>query len=122
LPWNYRVSWPIGRLGPDRLKVFALVAAGFASILKMRTIARRLNRLASPNTDFLRWAYCAVLAWRRSQVIRNLPVFQIHSEYDKTLPARLTKPDVVVSGAGHMLPVTHAKIVNEFIRTSLSRC
>ena len=44
------------------------------------------------------------------------PVYHIHGERDRTLPVKLTRPDVIVRGGDHMLPFTFPKQVNEFLR------
>ena len=46
-------------------------------------------------------------------------VVQIHGERDATFAASRTKADVLVPGAGHMLTVTHARQVNEFIHSAV---
>lgn len=120
LPRNWRVCWPFARFGSDRLGMVAGLAARISSVLMSRTVTRRLQHLANPKSTFLRWACGAVLGWRPRHSPRKVPVLHIHGEMDRTLPARLTHPDVVVPGGGHMLPLTHPKIVNEFIRTGLS--
>jgi hypothetical protein len=51
---------------------------------------------------------------------REVRVFQIHGSADRTLPVRHTRPDVVVTGAGHLLPFTHPEAVNDFIRRRLT--
>ena len=46
---------------------------------------------------------------RRSHLKTEEPIF----------PYRLTRPDVIVPGGGHLLPLTHADAVNEFLRSRM---
>ena len=114
LPWGLRALRPVTRLGPEWMGT----AAGVACRLGPRlpgTVAGRLRRLSEPRSAFLRWASWAVLSWRPSPETHRVTVYQIHGAADRTLSARLTRPDVVVAGAGHLLPLTHPDAVGEFI-------
>jgi pimeloyl-ACP methyl ester carboxylesterase len=116
LPWRYRVLQPVARLGPQHLGWVAdSVARWLAPVLPRRT-TETLRRLSGPQSAFLRWASWAALRWRPSPGARRVPIYQIHGAADRTLPIRCTRPDVVVPGAGHLLPLTHADAVNNFIR------
>jgi pimeloyl-ACP methyl ester carboxylesterase len=117
LPWRYRVLRPVSRLGPNHLGwAAAWVNRWLAAALPTGTTSR-LKRLAEPRSIFLRWASWAVLDWRPSPGARRARVYQIHGAADRTLPLKYTRPDVVVPGAGHLLPLTHAAAVNDFIRS-----
>jgi hypothetical protein len=63
----------------------------------------------------LRWASWASLDWRPSRQAQKVQVFQIHGDADRTFPLQYTRPDRVVAGGGHLLPVTHAQAVNDFL-------
>lgn len=114
-PWWYRVLRPVASLGPERLAWAAGLAAGMSAPSMGRRTAARLRRLSQPESEFLRWASWAVLRWRPSPEIGRLPIFQIHGDSDRTLPVRLTRPDVTIAGAGHVLTLTHPREVNEFL-------
>jgi pimeloyl-ACP methyl ester carboxylesterase len=115
LPWELRALRPLAWLGLGQLgRVAAEVGRRLPPSLPGRT-CRRLRRLAEPRSAFLRWATWAVLNWRPSPEARDVRVYQIHGAEDRTLPVRYTRPDVVVAGGGHMLPLTHPETVNEFI-------
>jgi pimeloyl-ACP methyl ester carboxylesterase len=120
LPWQWRALQPLSLLGPTRLGLTAgLFARWSAPSLPIGTI-RRLQRLSQPQAAFVRWASCAVLSWRPSSGVRRVPVYQIHGEVDRTLPVKFTRPDVVVPGGGHLLPVTHPQVVNTFLRQGIA--
>jgi pimeloyl-ACP methyl ester carboxylesterase len=115
LPWQLRALRPLAWLGLGQLgRVAAGAARWLPPSLPGRT-SRRLRRLAGPQSAFLRWASWAVLNWRPSAEAREVRVYHIHGAEDRTLPVRYTRPDVVVAGGGHMLPLTHAETVNQFI-------
>jgi pimeloyl-ACP methyl ester carboxylesterase len=73
-----------------------------------------LRQLADADAAFLRWACGAVLTWPEPPPLAA-PIFQIHGARDHVLPARRTRADVIVPGAGHLLAVTHPRHVNRFI-------
>jgi pimeloyl-ACP methyl ester carboxylesterase len=105
LPWWYRLFRPAAALGPKRLGWCAGLAAG-----------ARPRRLSEPGAVFLRWASWAALSWQPSRGARQTWVLQIHGDADRTLPIRYTRPDWVVAGGGHLLPLTHPQAVNDFLR------
>jgi pimeloyl-ACP methyl ester carboxylesterase len=119
-----RALRPLAGLGLGQIgRLAAGVARWVPPSLPGRT-CRRLRRLATPRSAFLRWATWAVLNWRPSPEAGRVRVYQIHGAEDRTLPVRYTHPDVVVAGGGHMLPLTHPESVNEFIlrRLEKTRC
>lgn len=116
LPWRFRALRPLSRLGPQRLGRAATWVVRWLGPCLPGGVTGRLRRLSRPRSAFLRWAYWAVLTWRLSAEAREVRVYQIHGAEDRTLPARCTRPDILVAGAGHLLPLTHAEAVNEFIR------
>src|SRR5439155_20778958 len=70
---------------------------------------------SNADPELLRWACRAVLTWRPSREHWHVPVHQIHGDRDFILPWRLTKPEVLVRGAGHVLTLWHPIEVNGFI-------
>jgi pimeloyl-ACP methyl ester carboxylesterase len=98
------------------LATFSGAASGWAMGPAQRGV---LRRLADADAVFLRWACGAVLTWPEPPPLA-VPVFQIHGGRDRVLPARRTRADVIVPGAGHLLVVTHARQVNRFIEEKLA--
>ena len=84
--------------------------------------ARRsvLRQFADADGRHVRWAGLAALRWKPTLGPIPCPVFQIHGDRDWLLPFRRTHPDLLVRGAGHLLPVTHPEAVNQFLRDHLS--
>ena len=115
LPWWYRLLRPVTLMSPNGLGWLAGRVAAVSAPSLPRSTARQLRRLSEPNAAFVRWASWAVLHWHPSAGIRKVRVLQIHGDLDRTIPVRCTRPDVVVPGGGHLLTLTHPKIVNEFL-------
>ena len=42
-------------------------------------------------------------------------VAKVHGSRDRLIPRRRIRPDAVVPGAGHLVNLTHAEVVNRFI-------
>jgi pimeloyl-ACP methyl ester carboxylesterase len=121
LPWQIRALRPVARLGPTGLDWIATWVARCPARFLPAGVVGHLRRLSDPRSAFLRWASWAVLNWRPSPEIRSVRIYQIHGAADRTLPVRYTRPDVVVAGAGHLLPLTHPNAVNEFIRQRVAK-
>ncbi|SMP55577.1 Pimeloyl-ACP methyl ester carboxylesterase [Neorhodopirellula lusitana] len=67
-----------------------------------------------------KWSLARILDWSSSPAVL-CPVFHIHGDRDWTLPVRHTSPNVVVTGGGHVLTLTHAKEVNSFLDAILAK-
>jgi pimeloyl-ACP methyl ester carboxylesterase len=70
--------------------------------------------LAATPPSFIRWASSAVLSWNGVAEL-PMPIYHIHGERDRLIPARRVNADRVILGAGHLLNLTHADDVNDFI-------
>jgi pimeloyl-ACP methyl ester carboxylesterase len=77
------------------------------------------RQAADSDPAFLRWACGAVLKWEAPVTEPTFPIHQIHGDRDPILPWRLTRPDVLVRGGGHVLTLSHPAEVNEFIRSRI---
>jgi pimeloyl-ACP methyl ester carboxylesterase len=79
-----------------------------------------LGQVADSDASFLRWASRAVLTWDGPKESGETPIFHIHGASDFVLPARCTRPDQVVRGAGHALSMSHGDELTEFLRQHLT--
>lgn len=123
LPWRYRVCRPMAGVVTHALRGLPWAC---------RQLERRAGRwlslpqqaLAEQGADsdprFVQWAAWAVLGWQGAAAL-SIPVVQIHGSRDHVLPHRLTRPDVLIPGAGHVLPVTHPEVVNAFLQAQWER-
>lgn len=116
---KWRLLRPLALLGPERLRELAALGTSVPGL--GRKTARRLAKLARPEVGFVRWAMCAVLRWQPTPLPRGVPIFQIHGELDDTLPASLTRADVVVPGGRHALSLFNPTAVNQFLSQILAR-
>ena len=64
---------------------------------------------------WLRWAIGAILHWRPTPIV-GPRVFQIHGRRDRMIRVSRVAADVVVPDGGHLINLSHAEQVNEFIR------
>jgi pimeloyl-ACP methyl ester carboxylesterase len=111
-------SWLMGTAPGAALALRA--TAGRLAGPRVRSL---LEQFGGTSGRFLRWALLAMLRWETLAKPLSIPVFHIHGDRDHVLPHRLTRPDVVVPDAGHLLMLTYPKAVNEFLeshRTQLS--
>ena len=125
LPRRIRMLKPVARIMPNccprvpgRLARLALSAAG--PLMRPATQSL-LRQFADTDGRFIRWASLAVLGWERSADSLAIPILQIHGDRDRVLPHRLTKPDVLVRGAGHLLPMTFPEVLNGFLDEQMKK-
>jgi pimeloyl-ACP methyl ester carboxylesterase len=76
-----------------------------------------LGLLPRVNPRLCAWGGPAILDWafdggRRSLEDAGVRVHHIHGELDYIVPLDRVRPDFVVRGAGHAVPVTHPDEVN----------
>jgi pimeloyl-ACP methyl ester carboxylesterase len=64
----------------------------------------------------LKWSIAALMRWSGSAVSLGCPVHHIHGECDRILPVKYGQPDRIIAGAGHLMNMTHADQVNQYIR------
>ncbi len=123
LPRRIRVLRPLAGLVPEACGGVPVVLAKALSPLGKRVLSPAANsmlgQLADTNRGFLRWASLAVLRWSPEPDGWSVPIHQIHGDRDRVLPHRLTDPDVLVSGAGHLMALTHPVPVNEFLERNI---
>jgi pimeloyl-ACP methyl ester carboxylesterase len=97
------------------------LAATFGPILPRRL--REFLRLGgSLDEDFFRWCNEAVLLWGEDgpPPPPTAPVCQIHGRRDRVLPAKLTHPDEIIPGGGHVIALSHPQQVADFIRRHIA--
>lgn len=96
-PWLLRpvLSFAFGRLTPEVKRL----------LWKM---------LREAEEHFSHWAYRAIIDWPGGGEI-TCPQFHLHGACDRVIPARNVRPDQLVPGAGHLLNMTHAEVVNDLL-------
>lgn len=85
-----------------------------------RHVALMESMFAASPPRLVRWGLEAVIDWQFTHP-DPAPVHQIHGRRDILIPAHRVRPDVYVPGGGHLINVTHAPVVNAFIRERTAR-
>jgi pimeloyl-ACP methyl ester carboxylesterase len=98
----------------------AAVVATFTGKYFMPNISAIAQQYRHVDTDLFRWSVQQGLAWSENPLVK-CPVYQIHGDRDRVLPIEYTHPDAIVSGAGHLISMTHADQVNRYISECLAR-
>lgn len=107
--------------GSGGVPPLATRAALFLSGWFLSPVSRNLlQQLADADARFLRWASMALLRWKPHDDGLTVPIRQIHGDRDRVLPHKLTAPDRLVHGGGHLLPMTHPDEVNQFLRNGMA--
>jgi pimeloyl-ACP methyl ester carboxylesterase len=73
------------------------------------------------DSSFLHHALQAILTWTPSPP-PDSPVVHIHGGRDRLIPPNRVEADRIIPGGGHLINMTHADEVNEFIRGTLENC
>lgn len=76
-------------------------------------------QLSRANPRVICWSIRRLLEWQRIPEPK-CPVYHIHGARDMVLPARLTTPDHIVRGGGHIVSLTHPQAVNEYLTKILA--
>lgn len=113
-----RALRPIAALSPDRLfhpprMLQPLVARWFGASTPAH-VDLFAGMLAATPPSFIRWASRAVFSWPGVLEL-PMPIHHVHGARDRLIPVRRVQPDHVIAGAGHLLNLTHADAVNDFI-------
>lgn len=107
---------PVVRWGATRLLPH-MVARRNSLSSEDRELVKSMSR--EVDISFTRWACRAALRWQGPPESFAFKVFAIHGDQDPIFP-KISHPDVqIVSGGGHMLPLTHPEVVVEFLREAL---
>jgi pimeloyl-ACP methyl ester carboxylesterase len=115
LPWYLRFFQAMTAMEPELVgKTAGLRLRGYL-LSRIGALSARQVQLGCADGDFLRWATWALLNWRAHPRTRQVPVHHIHGAADRTFPPQHTRPDVIVPGGGHLLPVTHPEAVTQFL-------
>ncbi len=95
-------------------KLLAAPAAKLAKGVPPHRIDLAIRMFKEADSRFMHWALQALLRWEATPLY-GVRVFQIHGCRDLLIPADRVPADVVIPDGGHLINVTHAAEVNEFI-------
>jgi pimeloyl-ACP methyl ester carboxylesterase len=123
IPRYYYGAELISRLLPDvlirrRCATSSRLLAGIENLdaEQFELIHDMAQRISVP---FLRRTARMILGWRGSPQL-SCPVHHVHGRLDRVIPVRQLRPDVIIEQGGHLINMTHAGQVNQFIADSLS--
>jgi pimeloyl-ACP methyl ester carboxylesterase len=113
--------WPVVPAGAFRV-------AKFISLPVLRTFGsltpaqRKLcaKMFSDMDSRFMHWAVSAILHWNPTP-LEQTPVFQIHGARDQIIPMKCVCPDEIIPDGGHLINLSHADMVNSFIRDVIAR-
>jgi pimeloyl-ACP methyl ester carboxylesterase len=109
-PW-FRCFRPFaGRYVSTVLNCAGTFATLFPPPVRTRATSRA-TKLAGNSGSWHRWATSSVLSWSPQAQGSEVKTVHIHGDRDTTFPIRYTRPDVVIRGGGHVLPLTHDREV-----------
>ena len=110
------------------LRLHKMVPVGFlkqASMLKRGFTPdskndKKLLRQVIQDSDpvFIRWAMHAILSWQNETI--PAPLWHLHGTKDEILPIRFTKPTHVIEGGNHLMIMSKAIQLNEFLSVALT--
>lgn len=104
-PW-LRIGRALG--GRNSLRLLRLFG-GTAALVPQRICTGstiRVAKLSGSSGAWHRWATSAVLDWQPEGDFA-FPILHIHGDADRTFPLRYVRPDIVVHGGRHALPISH---------------
>ena len=113
-----RALRPLAAILPNRLlyppRAVLPLAARWFGATKPAHVELFARMLAATPPAFLRWASRAVFSWPGVRELA-MPVLHVHGDRDRVIPVHRVVADRVIAGAGHLLNITHADDVNEFL-------
>jgi pimeloyl-ACP methyl ester carboxylesterase len=116
-PFHLRARRLLPLIPVQAWSVAKLLAGPVMRVMHRRSPARREILVAmfrESDSRFMHWVVQAILNWEPAPLV-GVPVFQIHGARDVMIPARRVEADVLLSGGGHLINISHADEVNSFI-------
>jgi len=108
VPWlGIRITKP---LAPFAVQTFRNLKPEF------RRLCATMFQEADPR--LMKWAIGAILRWQPTP-LAGTPVFHIHGQRDRMIRASMVAPDCLVPDGGHLINLSNAAQVNDFIRKVL---
>ncbi len=124
LPWRYRWLTPFARLIPgvctEVSQLFAKGVLASTERIVRPNVLSPLRVIAEEAGGFHRWAGVAALRWNPPREA-PYPVFQIHGDRDPVFNSGRSLAETIVPGGGHLLPLTHPQIVNQFLKEGIEQ-
>lgn len=112
------LSWIVPEMSLEMIRLGLMSAPLIVRVVGRPNRSQRkllLQLVDDGHLALTRWGSRAIMNYTFTGKLA-CPVLQINGEIDRLVPINNIKPDVVVKGAGHVVNVTHARIVNDLIR------
>lgn len=122
LPGYFKMAY---RLGLHKIVPVQLLKS--ASIYKRvlapdteedKLVLKQVIRDSDP--AFIRWAMQAILSWDNEVIPSGL--WQVHGSRDEILPLKFTRPTHIIDKANHLMIMSRAEELNNFISGFLLQC
>ena len=106
--WGIRITRPLAHLAVQTFR-------------NLKPEFRRLCATMFQEADpvLIQWAIGAILRWQPTS-LTDTPVYHIHGQRDRMIRASRVAADVLVPDGGHLINLSHAAEVNDFIRKVLT--
>jgi len=124
IPRYYRFAELFSRVVPDFL-IRRRCIAGVRMLSWLESLDEEQSRLIGEMSKtipitYLRRAGRMVLNWTKPTPI-PCPVYHIHGAKDRIIPIHGPAPDEIVPDGGHLINLTHADLVNQFLKRHLEK-
>jgi pimeloyl-ACP methyl ester carboxylesterase len=118
VPWLWRITgqlpaWPF--IGKTLTKMFPGAGSRFLGAETKEQQDLLVRMLFETRDSFMRWTLRAIQGWDGFNS-EDLRIYHIHGKRDHLIPIQGVEPNQVVKDGGHLINLTHAKEVNEFIK------
>ena len=94
-----------------------LLSGPVLRVMHPTSVAKRELLIAmfkDADSRFMHWTLQAILRWQPTP-LEGISIFQIHGDRDPLIPASRVQADVVIPNGGHLINLTHAEEVNDFL-------
>lgn len=118
-PWSLQLFQPVTPFVGVLPRVSPLLVRCLGPLLRAPT-REIMTELGDADPAFLRWGTSAVLKWSPSPEVAAVRIHQIHGDSDRVFPASKSVADQTIPGAGHLVAITHPKVVAEFLREQMA--
>lgn len=98
--------------------VVKLLSGPVMRVMHRRSVERRellVRMFKESDSRFMHWVVQAILNWEPTP-LEGIPVFHIHGGRDRMIPAWRIHADVMISDGGHLINMTRAEQVNDYIK------
>lgn len=117
-----RFAAPLVALAPIGL-IQILVSALNVTVIRRKNprLSAIVSQFCNANRRLLRWSVGELLRWRETP-LADCPVTRVHGDKDRVFPLRSlsSSPDRVVAGGGHVISLSHAIEVSDFLQECLA--